>query len=186
MFHVTFEANLQGIIEEEGLIPGGNQNGFANSIGTDFFIEHAEDKIYITAEWAGMVPYIQHLKAKGEEYKIPVLLRIKISLDEFEEFTLYRDNNQVPLEGGEAPLHSLFFIDKIPIKHIEIATYKNPDTIYPDAPWSFKPLADYDVDEDSPTLLDLPGLEDLEGFLQYDMDQEVRDAIKEALEKTRE
>ena len=180
LFHITFEANLEGIIEKEGLVPGGNQNGLSNTIGKDFFIEdYSSDKIFMSVEWAGMVPYIEHLKSKGEEDQKPVILLITIPFDEIEDFGMYQDTTKFSLEGGKAPMQSWFFIKSIPIKYIDIATYDDPTL----TTWSFRPLADYDVDEDSSTLLDVHGLEDLSDYLEYDMDHEVREAIEEMLEK---
>ena len=99
LFHVTFEANLEGIIEEGGLIPGGNQNGLSNAIGSDFFIEDSEDKIFVSAQWAGTVRYIDHLRARDELDKLPVILRISIPLDDFKDFDMFKDETDIPLAG---------------------------------------------------------------------------------------
>ena len=63
------------------------------------------------------------MKAKGEEDKKPVILAITILQEEFEDWTIFQDDNEVPLEGDKPPMRSWYFTDTVPIKYIEIAHY---------------------------------------------------------------
>ena len=106
LFHVTFEANLQNIIEN-GLQPAGfhEGQGFSASIGDEAITEASQGKIYVVSKWEEMKPYIDHLNAKGEikyngpNTRIPVILRISIPLEEFEELDFYLDDTEVPLSS---------------------------------------------------------------------------------------
>ena len=177
LFHVTFDCNLEGIIDKEGLVPGGNQNGLGKAFDlSESIAEDSKDKIFFTMEFLSIIPYIDKMKASEQEEN-PVILRIKIPQDEFKEFGIFRDESEVSLEGEfGGSTRSWYFNTPVPIKYIDVAT-ENPD-----GPWLFKPLTDFDVDEESATLVDLLG-DDLPDFLELDMDEETKEALKESLEQ---
>ena len=107
LFHVTFKANLEGIIEEGGLIPGGNQDGLSKTIGSkksdsdspNPFVEDSKDKIFVSTQWAGTVRYIDHLSVRDELDKLPVILKISIPLDDFKDFDMFKDETDIPSAG---------------------------------------------------------------------------------------
>ena len=181
LFHVTFDCNLAGIKDKEGLVPGGNENGLGKALDlSESIAEDAKDKIFLSMEALSMLPYIVHLKAMKDDDRAgdenPVILRIKIPLDEFADFEILRDENEVSL-GEDIATNSWYFTNPVPIKYIDIATTDNPD-----GPWLFKPLADFDLDEESTTLVDLFG-DDLPHFPDFDMDEETKEELRQSLEQ---
>ena len=183
LFHITFEENLHKLIQQDlGLTPGGMANGFATSIGEEEIIEFSKDKIFVVTQWDQMIPYIDHLIAKdeiqyGENPRIPVILRISIPLEAFKEFEFHKDHTEIPL-SSEPQFESWYLVDLIPMEYIEIATY---DVIKgSESTWSFKPLVDYDVEEDFFNLLTLeqpvPGAT-VDYDDSFDMSEDVKNII---------
>ena len=179
LFHVTFEENLPGIIEKEALIPGGNNNGFSTLLfdedSDSICLEDAESKIFVFAEWSGMVPYVKHLETKGDKNKRAVVLRISIRIEELADFELFKDEGQVCL--GESDLQSSwYFNEAIQIGLIEIARHDDPNSLHwPDDDWSFKPLKEYNPEED---LMTLPEISELHSTDEFDMSEAAREASK--------
>ena len=104
MFHVTFDHNLQGIVEAGGLVPGGSQQGMSELSGKDGFATDSIDKVFVTMRWFTVVRYINHAMVRAEQEGrndlVPVVLKIEVPLNEFQEH--YR-GHMFPDETDQVP-----------------------------------------------------------------------------------
>ena len=173
LFHITMEKNLPGIIEEQALIPGGNENGIATLLEEEEsnsyrWVDWAKDKIFVSANWNGMVPWIEKLNAKKEW---PVILRISIPIGELPDFELFYDL------GDNDPPISWYFVESIPIGLINIAVHDDPDSALSTSkkPWSFKPLGEYNLEE-IPDQRSLPDLLELPITNEFEMSEAAEEA----------